>query len=432
MDTNRKTAYNTLLAVESKKAYSNIALNHQIRMSKPSSPAFVRELVYGVLENKMLLDYVIDQLIPKDVKKMKLSDLILLRIGIYQLAKMDSVPEYAAVNETVNLAKRYARGREGFINRVLREYIKSKYTVKLPDRSEDEVRYLSVKYSYEPWIIKLWMEAYDIDFVEDLLKAGNEKPKTAIRLNWLKVMKPDLVQRLQEKGFTVEEGKYSSNALYVTGENLTGTRAYKDGLFSIQDESSQMASQMLDPKHGETVIDVCAAPGGKTLAIAERMNNRGRVLAYDIYKRKLEIVDREAARLGINIVETKTWDATKIDSSVIGKADKVLVDAPCTGLGVVRRKPEIKYKKLTAEMQSLPRKQLTILQASSHYVKPGGILMYCTCTINPYENERVVSDFLRKNSAFGMVETKQLLPNVNGTDGFFICKMIKTDSLTEK
>ncbi len=177
MDTNRKTAYNTLLAVESKKAYSNIALNHQIRMSKPSSPAFVRELVYGVLENKMLLDYVIDQLIPKDVKKMKLSDLILLRIGIYQLAKMDSVPEYAAVNETVNLAKRYARGREGFINRVLREYIKSKYTVKLPDRSEDEVRYLSVKYSYEPWIIKLWMEAYDIDFVEDLLKAGTKSPR---------------------------------------------------------------------------------------------------------------------------------------------------------------------------------------------------------------------------------------------------------------
>ncbi len=151
-------------------------------------------------------------------------------------------------------------------------------------------------------------------------------------------MKPDLVQRLQEKGFTVEEGKYSSNALYVTGENLTGTRAYKDGLFSIQDESSQMASQMLDPKHGETVIDVCAAPGGKTLAIAERMNNRGRVLAYDIYKRKLEIVDREAARLGINIVETKTWDATKIDSSVIGKADQGIGGCPLYRSGCGEKK----------------------------------------------------------------------------------------------
>lgn len=432
MDVNRKTAYQTLLNVESKKAYSNLALNHQIAISKPNSPAFVRELVYGVLENKMLLDYVIDNLIPGDVHKVKLSDLILLRIGIYQLAKMDSVPEYAAVNETVVMAKKFARGREGFINGVLRQYIKQKYSIQLPDRTDDEIKYLSIKYSYEPWIIKLWLESYDVDFVEELLKAGNEKVTPTIRLNWLKVMKPDLIKRLEEKKITVKEGKYSQNALSVSGEELLNTSMYKNGLFSVQDESSQMVAQILDPKHGELVMDMCAAPGGKALAIAERMNNRGRVVASDIYRRKLEIIEREKRRLGISIVETKNWDATKVNSAFIGKADKVLVDAPCTGLGVIRRKPEIKYKKLTEEMMALPAKQLALLVASSQYVKPGGVLMYSTCTINPYENERVVSDFLRRSSAFRMDETRQLLPNINGTDGFFICKMIKTDNLTEQ
>lgn len=432
MDVNRKTAYNTLLSVESKKSYSNIELNHQIKCSKPNSPAFVRELVYGVLENKMLLDYVIDKLIPRDVKKVKLSDLTILRMGIYQLAKMDSVPEYAAVNESVILAKKYARGREGFINGVLRTYISDKYSIQLPDRVDNDVEYLSIKYSFEPWIINLWLETYDIDFVEELLKASNETPDVVIRLNWLKVMKPDLIKKLEEKGFDVKPGQYGQNALHVSGGDLTGTSLYKHGMFSIQDEASQLVAQMIDPKQGDFVIDVCAAPGGKSLAIAERMNNKGTIIASDVYKRKVEIVDREAARLGINIIETRTWDGTKVDSSLVGKADRVLVDAPCSGLGVIRRKPEIKYKKNTEAMGLLPRKQLSILSASSSYVKPGGVLMYTTCTISPYENERVVSDFLRKNPSFSVEETKQLLPNVNKTDGFFICKMVKSDNLIEQ
>ena len=429
MDINRKTAYLTLMDVENKRSYSNIALNHQIQRNRPDNPAFVRELVYGVLKNKMLLDYVVDHLVPTGSSKLKMQGLNILRMGLYQLSNMGSVPEYAAVNETVNLAKKFCKGRDGFINGVLRTYIRNKYSISLPDRAEDEVKYLSIKYSYEPWIIELWLKEYDVEFVEELLKAGNETPQTVIRLNWQKVMKKDLIKNLTEKGFEVEEGKLSPNALYVKGSNLLNTQMYRMGMFSVQDESSQLATIMLDPKHGDFVMDVCAAPGGKTLAIAERMNNTGTVLASDVYTRKVALIEKEVKRLGLSNVKTRTYDATKVDTALIGKADKVIVDAPCTGLGVVRRKPEIKYKKWSWEMDSLPRKQLAILSSSSKYVKMGGTLLYCTCTINADENERVVTDFLRKNKDFVSKEVVKLYPHIDGTDGFFICKMTRTDDV---
>lgn len=429
MDANRKTAYLTLMDIESKKSYSNIALNHQIVCNRPDSQGFVRELVYGVLENKMLLDYYIDQLVPSGSASLKASDRTVLRMGIYQLGYMDSVPEYAAVNESVILAKRYCRGRDGFINGVLRNYLKHKFSIKLPDRSQDEIKYLSIKYSYAPWIIELWLEQYKMDFVEAMLQAGNETPPTTIRLNWLKVMKKDLIEKLKSKGYEVEEGKVCQNALHVKGSGLLSGELYKGGLFSVQDESSMLVAEKLDPQHGDIVMDVCAAPGGKTMAIAERMNNTGKILASDIYRRKLDLVDKEAERLGITNVETRSWDAARVDSSMIEKADRVLVDVPCSGLGVVRRKPEIKYKEKTQEMELLPKKQLAILSASSQYVKPGGMLVYSTCTVNPYENQRVITDFLKKHNSFKKEEMIQLLPHVNGTDGFFICTMKKSTAL---
>lgn len=423
MDINRKVAYLALMDVESKKSYSNLALNHHILIHKPDSPAFVRELAYGVLENKMLIDHYIDQLVQTGVASLKASDRTILRMGIYQLAYMDSVPEYAAVNESVVMAKKYCRGRSGFINGVLRGYLKKKDELTLPDRGEDLVKYLSVKYSYAPWIVELWLEEYDADFVEELLKAGNETPRMTIRLNWMKIMKKDLMAKLEEKGFEVEEGRLCQNALYVSGSGLLDTGLYKHGLFSVQDESSMLVAEKLDPKHGELIMDLCAAPGGKTMAIAERMNNTGRIIASDIYRRKLDLIDREAYRLGMKNVETRSWDATRVDSSMIGKADRVLVDVPCSGLGVIRRKPEIKYKKKTQEMDLLPGKQLAILSAAAKYVKVGGTLLYSTCTINPYENQRVIDDFLKKNTRFQVEEMMQLFPNKDGTDGFFICVM---------
>ena len=429
MDKNRRTAYFTLFDVETKNSYSHISLNHHIISGKPDSPSFVRELVYGVLENKIYLDYVIEQFAKDPIAKVKINDLVVLRMGIYQLKFLSGVPEYAAVNESVDLAKRFCKGREGFINGVLRSFIRSGKEVELPDRSLNEVNYLSIKYSYEPWIIELWLEQYAVDFVEELLAAGNVTPPFVIRVNQLKTSKEDLKKRLIAKGYQAEDGLLCKEALQVEGRGLLGGKLYESGMFSVQDESSILAVNILDPQPDELIMDVCAAPGGKTLAIAEKMQNRGQVIAWDIYRRKLAIVDKEAVRLGITNVTTKTWDATRVESSMIEKADRVLVDAPCSGLGVVRRKPEIKYKKRTTEIDELPRKQLSILSASSKYVKPGGVLVYSTCSISHYENQKVVKDFLKKNPYFVKEEELQLLPNINNTDGFFICKMRKDESL---
>ena len=429
MDINRKTAYLTLIDVESRKAYSNLALNHQIIINKPSSQAFVREIVYGVLEHKLTIDYYLDQLVRNGIENLKAAELTILRMGVYQLRYMNSVPEYAAVNESVVLAKKYCRGTAGFINGVLREYLNRKMQLRLPDRGEDEVRYLSVKYSYSPWIIELWLEHYDMEFVERLLEAGNETAPLTVRLNWLKVMKKDFIDSLQKKGFEVSEGNLCQNALNVKGTGLLDSEMYKLGMFTPQDESSMLVAEKLDPQQGETIMDVCAAPGGKTTAIAERMNNTGRIIASDIYRRKLDLIDKDARRLGILNIETRSWDATRVDSSMVQKADRVLVDAPCSGLGVIRRKPEIKYKEYNDDMELLPKKQLAILSASSAYVKPGGVLLYSTCTINPRANEQVVDTFLRKNLSFRQVERKLLLPDVDKTDGFFICLMKKDENL---
>lgn len=427
MDANRKTAYYVLMDVELKESYSNISLNNHLNNGKPDSPAFVRELVYGVLENKMYLDYILGHFIKTSIAKIKASDITVLRMGIYQLLFMNSVPEYAAVNESVILAKRFCRGREGFINGVLRNFIRKEKQIELPDKNKDIVAYYSTKYSYEPWIVELWLSQYDSDFVEELLISGNATPDLVIRINTLKTTREDLKKRITAKGFNATDGLLCNEALHVKGSELLGGKLYQNGMFSVQDESSMLAVNLLDPKPGQFVVDVCAAPGGKSLSIAEKMGNHGQIHAFDIYKQKLSIIEKEASRLGISIINTKTWDATIVDSSLENKADRVLVDAPCSGLGVVRRKPEIKYKRKSEDFNYLPTKQLRILTASSKYLKPGGILVYSTCTISPYENQNVVSEFLKINHSYKKIEALQLLPNVNNTDGFFICKMKKEE-----
>lgn len=423
MDVNRKTAFLVLSEIENKKAYSNISLNHKISLQKPDSPAFVRELVYGTLEQKITLDYYIDQLLKDGIDSIKNPELIIMRMGIYQLDNMDSVPGYAAINESVILAKRYSRGREGLVNAVLRNYQSKKAQLKLPPEDEDPIRYLSVKYSYAPWIVKSWLDHYGREFTEAIMDAGNRRPPVTIRVNRLKVNKEDLIRALESRGFSVKQGNISSDALIVKGSGLLETDLYKHGLFTPQDEASMLAAEKLDPPEGGFIIDTCAAPGGKTTAIAEKMNNTGKITACDIYARKLKQINSEAERLGITNIETMAWDAARINNSLVDKADRVLVDAPCSGLGVIRRKPEIKYKEINRETESLPEKQLAILTASSAYVRQGGLIVYSTCTVNPDENENVITAFLAEHSSFQQICSKQLLPQENGTDGFFISVM---------
>ncbi|MDR0357681.1 MAG: 16S rRNA (cytosine(967)-C(5))-methyltransferase RsmB [Clostridiales Family XIII bacterium] len=432
MDINRKTAFYIVRDVENKKAYSHIAANNHINRLKPSNRPFVRELAFGVIRQKMYLDYVIGNFVKTPTEKLNVADLSLLRMGLYQIIFMNSVPDYAAVNETVEMAGRYAKGREGFVNGVLRQYLRDRDYVTLPERDEDETRYLSVKYSYEPWIVKMWLDDFGAEDAEKLLAAGNEIPPLTIRVNTLMTDRDDLSERLTARGYEVSPLDGVPNMLCVKGEEVIGGRFYKSGLYSIQDEGSLCAVRVLDPKPGETVVDVCAAPGGKTMAIAEAMNNKGRISAIDLYKRKLYLIREQAKRLGVTIVDTWSWDATRADSDLADTADRVLVDAPCSGLGTVRKKPEIKYKKWDDEMEDLPLKQRDILAASSKYVKPGGVLVYAVCTVSRRESQQVVNDFLRRHADFEKTETKQLLPNIDNTDGFFICKMKRRESLGQR
>ena len=423
MDLNRKTAYEVLLDVEKNQAYSNLSLNNFIEKNQPDSPAFVRELVYGVLENKLLLDHILGQLVASGLKKVKKQDLTLLRMGIYQLRSMNSVPEYAAVNETVKMAKVLARGRDKFINGVLRGYLKKQEEITFPDKESNLVEYLSVVYSAEKWIVKLWLNAYGAEETEAILADSNKAPELTIRTNLLKTTRDKLRELLENEGFEVGETKESPRGLVVKGSGLLATRAYGEGMFSVQDEASMLASEALDVQPGDTVIDVCAAPGGKSFATAELMDGQGTVYSMDIYEHKLKLMEMQAKRTGVSNIQLICHDSTQPREEFAEKADRVLADVPCSGLGVIRRKPEIKYKG-NEDLPELVERQERILAAAATYVKPGGTLVYSTCTINPAENQQQVKKFLDKRNDFKMKEERQLLPTM-GIDGFYICKMVR-------
>lgn len=421
MDSGRRTAFQILLEVEEEKAFSNLSSNKYIKQNNPENPAFVRELVYGVLANKLLLDYYLNLLIPSGIEKVKKREKTLLRMGLYQLKFMKNIPQYAAVNETVSLAKSLCRGREGFINGVLRGYIKKQGELQLPCDDTDEI--LSVKYSFSPWIIKMWKKQYGQGSTIKLMEASNSRPVLCIRVNLMKTTVEELSHLLSEKGMVVDKGRYSDIVLYVSGSNILDLEEYKKGLFSIQDETSVLACQYLEPRPGDLVIDTCASPGGKTSAIGEMIDNRGKIISCDIYPHKLELIKKQADRLGITIIETKLLDGIKGDKALSGKADKVLVDAPCSGLGVIRKKPEIKYKE-QKDIQKLIKVQSDILNNASYYVKPNGVLLYSTCTINKDENDEQIEKFIKTHEDFEILYEKQFLPT-DGLDGFFICKMMK-------
>ena len=427
MDLNRKTAYEVLLDMETNQSYSNLALNNFIEKNKPENPAFVRELVYGVLENRILLDYYLAQLVASGLKKVKKQDLTILRMGVYQILAMDSVPDYAAINESVVLARKFCRGRDKFINGVLRNFQRrqAELEASLPDRSFDPAKYLSVRYSAASWLVDLWLAAYGLDKTEGLLAASNGRPLLCLRTNLLKGTREELMQRLVEAGYQVEAGTLSGRSILVTGKGtgILEHDLFREGWFSVQDEASTLTADTVNPKPGNLAVDVCAAPGGKTMAMAELMGTEGEIYAFDIYEHKLKLIQDQAARLGTGIVKTRCQDGRIALKELEGQADCVLADVPCSGLGVIRRKPEIKTKD-HAEMDfaELVQRQKEILESASTYVKPGGTLVYSTCTVNPEENEEQVRMFCERHPEFKLESMKQLMPD-RETDGFFISKM---------
>lgn len=440
----REVALNILEDVLEKGAYSNISISKNLSNIKKEDESLIREIVYGVLENRGYIDYIIKMF--SKTKFRKISPVIknILRIGIYQILFMDKIPDSAAVNEAVKLAKKYShKGTYGFVNGLLRNVIRNQNNITLPNKKSNKKEYLETKYSHPRWLIDRWIGEFKERFTEELLIANNSKPYLNIRVNTLKTTRDNLIKSLGEEGLEVEPTEYSKDGIIVKNPiRITDSKEFKNGKFQIQDESSMLVAQIMDPKPESFVIDVASAPGGKATHIAQMMENKGLIIARDIYNHKLKLIDENARRLGIDIIKTEKFDALQVDEKLIGKADYCLVDAPCSGLGLIRRKPEIRWNKKEEDINEISKIQYDILLKASKYVKKGGILVYSTCTIGKDENINIIERFLKDNKNFilkpfdELLPKKQLLdhasrgyielyPNIHGTDGFFISKLMK-------
>ncbi|MBQ3390640.1 MAG: 16S rRNA (cytosine(967)-C(5))-methyltransferase RsmB [Firmicutes bacterium] len=423
----RKIAFDILNQIEQKGAYSNLAVNEALKKAGNNADgAFVRRIVYGVLENRIRLDYYISRFLKSHIDQVKRKTLNLLRMSVYQILFMDAVPDYAAVDEAVKIAKEELVHQDGFVNGVLRNVIRNKDSLRLPDPKKDPLKHLSVRYSFPEWMIRYLSGGYGQEFTERFLASAADVPPMTVRVNRLKTTPEELRRELEGEGFEVLPGRNSENALQIRGRDALSAKGFEEGRFTVQDEASMMAVEALDPRPGDTVIDLCAAPGGKTVYAGERMENRGRIIACDLSASKLDIVRRTAEKHGVTTLECEARDATERKEEFLGLADRVLCDVPCSGLGVIRRKPEIRYTKSMEDIRKLCRVQYRILENGASYLKPGGVLVYSTCTVSPLENQQLIDHFFKKHGqAFEEVFRKQYSPASDGTDGFFICKITK-------
>ena len=436
----REIAYKVLLDIEKNKNYSNMAINKHFKDVKMSNQdrGLATEIIYGGIENKYYIDYMIDKLSKVKTNKMEIYVKTLLRMGIYQIMFLNSISDYAAVNETVNLAKKKNSKVSGFINGILRNVIRQKEEIGKV-KTKDDVDYLSIKYSYDKWMIRNWMIHFGKEFTEELLEANNERPNIYLRTNTLKITRDELIKKLEKQNIKAEKVNVVDEAIKVEHlKDIENNSLYKEGLFTVQDVSSMLVGKVMNPKENSLVLDVCSAPGGKTTHMATLMNNTGQVVSRDIYDHKLKLIKAASKRLGLTNVDVEEFDGMKLDRESIGKFDYVLADVPCSGLGIIRRKPEIKYKE-KEEFRQLPPIQKKILENASKYVKVGGTLIYSTCTIQDSENIDVVNEFLQKNKNFELVPIKEvnvdlenqekgymkIYPNVHNMDGFFISKLIR-------
>ncbi len=445
MTNSREIAMEILMDIHQNNAYSNKSIERHLNSSISfQDENLIRELVYGVIENKIYIDYILAKASSVKMKKIHKNIIEILRTGIYQIGFMDRIPESAAVNEAVKLAKKYGhKGTIGFVNGVLRSIVREKEKFMKIDKN-NMTKYISIKYSHPEYMVKRWIDEFGIEFTEDLCKSNNEKPLLNIRVNTLKISKDELMKKLLHLGYEIEEGKYAADCLIVSNPiRITQIEEFKEGLFTIQDESSMLVGQIMNPPKGSLVLDICAAPGGKSSHLAQLMNNKGKIISRDIYDHKIELMEENVKRLGVKNVEIELYDALELDKKLIDKVDYCLIDAPCSGLGLIRRKPEIKFNRSEDDILSLIQLQKNIINIAKQYVKKGGFLVYSTCTIENKENICLIKDFLLENSNYELVSLEenfsnsanldtlnkgyiQLYPNIHNTDGFFIAKMIRS------
>ena len=437
----REIALYILMDIFKDGGYNNIALRKALNAHPEMTnvqKAFVTEIVNGTLRNLIRIDYIINQFSKTPVKKMKPFIRTNMRMGIYQLIFMDKIPQSAVCNEAVKLAKKHKfASLSGFVNGILRNVARNIDNISYPNKEKEPVKYLSVNYSCPEWIIEYWLKSYDFETVNKICIANNKAPSISLCVNTLKNTKEELANTLKDEGVEIDMDTLLPNSLYVRKtSNIGELESYKKGLFQIMDESSMLATRILNPDENSVVIDVCSAPGGKTFATAEIMKNTGKVISRDIYEHKAELIKEGADRLGLTNVEVQVRDASEDKEDI--EADFVLVDAPCSGLGLVRKKPDIKNNKTMADVEELASLQKKILAVASKKVKKYGILVYSTCTVSEKENIENVRWFV-DNFDFEPVDFSELLPEKvkyetakkgyieilpsdYGTDGFFISK----------
>ncbi len=440
----RKTALKILYEVDTRGAYLNLVFQDVLSRACLSAvdTAFVKELVFGVFRNKILLDYVIRRNSSLRLKKIDVKILNILRMGAYQIFFMDRVPPHAAVSESVELAKKCAGPKTvSFVNAVLRSIIRTSKGDEIDlSQINDKVEYLSVKYSYPEKLTQFFVENF-AERAESIMQAGNTTPELCVRVNTLKITKEAFIEKLKLLDIEYKETPYTDCGLYLYGATEE-KRKKLSGLYSVQDQSSQLASLSLAPEPFDVVLDLCSAPGGKTTHIAELMENKGKIYATDVYESRLKSVEYLAESLGISIIKTSACDACQTNEKFINKAHKILADVPCSGLGIIRRKPDIKYKENITDFSEINNIQHEILCNAYRYLKSGGTLVYSTCTMNPKENKEMIYAFLKafpdmKLSAIesphilgeakekGKTGFLEIFPDTDKSDGFFICRMTK-------
>lgn len=426
----RELILNVLLEITRDGEYSHIAIKNTLdkyQYLEKQERSFFTRVCEGTLENMILIDYIINQFSKVKVHKMKPVIRCILRSSVYEIKYMDSVPVSASCNEAVKLAQRKGFHQlKGFVNGVLRNISRNLNSISMPDKEKSPVEWLSVTYSVPEWIINNWQKNYGMSQIEEMCQAFLEESPTSIRVNTEKTTKEALKQELETEKITVRENPDIPNALYIEGYDfLSGIPAFLEGKFYVQDISSMQVSLWAEPQEGAQVLDVCAAPGGKSIHMAELLHGTGMVEARDLTEYKVSLIQENIERCGLANICARQADARVLEEERIGTADIVIADLPCSGLGVMGKKPDIKYKMTEAKCQELSALQREILHTVQYYVKSGGVLMYSTCTINVQENEENVQWFLQEHSEFKLERQQQILPEKGRNDGFFLAKLIR-------
>lgn len=427
----REACLRSLVSFELAGKYSNIELGEALRRYDfgDLDRGFFTKLFYGVIEKKLTLDYLIKTVCDKN-KKIGPEILNILRMGLYQLLYMDKIPESAACDESVKLAKLFNprnTGIGGFVNAVLRSFIRDREKLlENIDKIKDSCKHFEIKYSCSYDIIKIWKDSYGDETAEKLLCESRNGRRLAICVNRLKISRDAYLEKLALGDINAKKTEISPYGIIIEGDiAVKDMDGHSEGLFFVQDEASQICAQKTGAKPGDLVLDCCAAPGGKSFCMAQMMENRGRIICFDLHENRLDLIRKSAKRLGIDIIETYRRDMSAdlgTPDEFKEKADVVLCDVPCSGLGVINKKPEIKYK-TQGEISRMPEIQAKILSNCSGYVKPGGLLIYSTCTLNKKENEETAYKFAGAHKNFEIRSVETFFPFEQKTDGFFIAEM---------